>query len=97
MTHDLTRNYDSDFSATDVKDTLNSVARENGSSFKTPVADAEPSRPEKNEFEVETRAGVDHLGEELGASQGTHYEADWWVLGTVPAEDKAIVRVAKAD
>lgn len=92
---DLTRTYDSDVSATQAKDTLNSVAREAGSQFKTPVADAEPKNPSENTFTLETRAGVEDLDQELGASQGEHYGVEYRVLGTAPAEDLAIVRVSK--
>ena len=69
-TQNLTRNYDSDFSATLVKDILNSIARDRGNTnLDTPIKSAKPTRPERNEFTLSLRVTEDNWAQDIFGSQ----------------------------
>ena len=81
-TQNLTRNYDSDFSATLVKDILNSIARERGNTdLETPVKSAKPSRPKRDEFTLALRTTEDNWAQELFGSRISRDGIEATILG----------------
>jgi len=95
---DLERNYTTDFSATQVKELLNSEMRMAGSELETPIKSVEMVDEDKERFKLQMRPTVDKTaGEILGASRINRDGFKARVLGFNHDENTAIVTAEKAN